>query len=187
MQRSAERMTRLVDDLLVYARHGQLSVEHEVLDLADLIHEAAGDFAAAGAAHDVRVVARAPAGLLVEGDRQALRQALANLVANALRYAPDGSEVAVTGGSEAPWVWMAVTDQGPGIAAEDHDRVFQRFYRGDPSAGRAEGRSGLGLTIVRQVAEAHGGVVRLASEAGRGAAFALWLPAARPGPTSDLR
>jgi signal transduction histidine kinase len=76
---------------------------------------------------------------------------------------------------------MAVEDDGPGIDPVDHERVFQRFWRGDPQESRAQGRSGLGLTIVRQIAEAHGGEVKLASEPGKGAAFALWLPA-RPAP-----
>ncbi len=70
-----------------------------------------------------------------------------------------------------------VEDRGPGIDPDDHERVFQRFWRGDPAESRAQGRSGLGLTIVRQTAEAHGGEVKLASRPGEGAAFALWLPA----------
>ena len=73
---------------------------------------------------------------------------------------------------------MAVEDEGPGIAPEDQDRVFQRFWRGDAANGEAR-RSGLGLTIVRQIAEAHGGEVRLVSEPGAGAAFAIWLPGAK--------
>ena len=81
---------------------------------------------------------------------------------------------------------MSVEDQGPGIAPEDHERVFQRFWRGDPAESRAQGRSGLGLTIVRQIAEAHGGEVKLASERGHGAAFALWLPGLpAPAPTQS--
>ena len=113
------------------------------------------------------------------GDRLSLRQALANLLANAVRVAPPGSTIRVRAGQEGPWVWLGVEDQGPGIDPVDHERVFQRFWRGDPREGREQGRSGLGLTIVRQIAEAHGGVVKLASSPGNGAAFALWLPAAQ--------
>ena len=83
----------------------------------------------------------------------------------------------VRGGRHDPWVWMSVEDEGPGIAPEDQDRVFQRFWRGEGGGGRSEGRSGLGLTIVRQIAEAHGGEVKLVSEPGVGSAFAVWLPA----------
>jgi signal transduction histidine kinase len=178
VKRSTERMARLVDDLLVYARQGSLSLAHERLDIAEVVATSASEFDALAAERGVRLASAAPEGLWVDGDRLALQQALANLLANALAVSPPGSTVRVTAGREGPWVWMAVSDEGPGIAPEDHERVFQRFWRGDPRTGREEGHSGLGLTIVRQVAEAHGGQVRLASEPGRGAAFALWLPAA---------
>lgn len=178
VKRSTERMARLVDDLLVYARQGSLSLAHERLDAAQVVAASVAEFDVLAAKRGVRLASAAPDGLWVDGDRLALQQALANLLANALAVSPPGSTVRVTGGREGPWVWMAVSDEGPGIAPEDHERVFQRFWRGDPRAGQEEGHSGLGLTIVRQVAEAHGGQVRLASEPGRGAAFALWLPAA---------
>jgi signal transduction histidine kinase len=177
VERSTERMARLVDDLLVYARKGTLSMEREPVDVGLLISDAAAEFAAPAEAAGQFVEREAPEGLWVLGDRLALRQALANLLANAVRIAPSGTAIRVRAGREGPWVWMAVEDQGPGIAPDDHDRVFQRFWRGDPAASRAQGRSGLGLTIVRQIAEAHGGEVKLASEPGHGAAFALWLPA----------
>ena len=113
------------------------------------------------------------------GDRLALRQALANLLANAVRLAPEGTTIRVPGRPGRAVGVAGGRGRGPGHPAEDHERVFQRFWRGDPR-GREQGRSGLGLTIVRQIAEAHGGEVKLASEPGRGAAFALWLPALRP-------
>ncbi len=177
VERSTERMGRLVDDLLVYARKGTLALEREPVDVGVLISDAADEFAAPAEAAGQFVEREAPPGLWVLGDRLALRQALANLLANAVRLAPAGTAIRVRAGRQGPWVWMSVEDQGPGIAPEDHDRVFQRFWRGDPAASRAQGRSGLGLTIVRQTAEAHGGEVKLVSEPGHGAAFALWLPA----------
>jgi signal transduction histidine kinase len=178
VQRSSERMTRLVDDLLVYARKGSLSVEREVLDASTLVRDAADEFRAPAEAKGITLVDHSPPGLWVEGDRNALRQAMANLLANAVRLSPAGTTIRVRGGAEAPWVWLSVEDEGPGIAAEDQERVFQRFFRTKPDEARREGRSGLGLTIVRQVAEAHGGEVKLVSEPGRGSAFAIWLPAA---------
>ncbi len=121
----------------------------------------------------------ATSGLVTIGDRDALRQALANLLANATRLAPEGSTITVRAGREGPWVWLAVDDQGPGIDPADHDAVFQRFWRGRLSTeGGVERRSGLGLAIVRQVVEAHGGEVKLVSAPGVGSTFALWLPAA---------
>jgi signal transduction histidine kinase len=177
VERASERMSRLVDDLLIYARKGTLSRELIPVDVASLIDDAADEFAAPAEAAGLRLDREAPKGLWVEGDRLALRQALANLLANAVRLTPPGGGVRVRAGRQGPWVWMAVEDDGPGIEPADYERVFQRFWRGDPQESRAQGRSGLGLTIVRQIAEAHGGEVKLASEPGKGAAFALWLPA----------
>lgn len=178
VERSTERMARLVDDLLVYARRGTLSLERTPLDASLLVNEAVDEFRAPAEARQVRLIGASEPALWVEGDRLALRQALANLLANAVRLSPAGTTIRVSAGREDPWVWLAVQDQGPGIDPADQERVFQRFWRGDPAASRAEGRSGLGLTIVRQIAEAHGGEVKLVSEPGRGAAFAVWLPAA---------
>lgn len=177
VQKSTERIGRLVDDLLVYARKGSLSMAREPLDAAEVVIEAAAEFEAPARERGIRLDRVVETGLWVEGDRLGLGQALANLLANAVRLAPEGSTIRLSAGREGPWVWLAVQDEGPGIAPDDQDRVFQRFWRGDPRAGRDAGRSGLGLTIVRQVAEAHGGVVKLVSEPGDGSAFAIWLPA----------
>lgn len=180
VERSSERMSRLVDDLLVYARKGTLSLERDPVDVALLIDEAAEEFNAPAVAAGVHLVHHASGGLWVIGDRLALRQALGNLLANAIRYSPEGTTVRLRGGIDGPWVWIAVEDQGAGIDPEDQDRVFQRFWRGNPREGREQGRSGLGLTIVRQIAEAHGGEVKLVSQVDHGSAFALWLPALAP-------
>ena len=102
-----------------------------------------------------------------------MRQALANLITNAVRVAPDGSAIRLGAGAESGWVWMAVEDSGPGIAPEERERVFQRFERGDDAD--YEG-TGLGLTIVRQIAESHRGEVRLVSELGKGSTFTIWVP-----------
>jgi signal transduction histidine kinase len=177
VERASERMTRLVDELLIYARQGTLSMERAPVDVGALINDAADEFTAPAEAAGLHLDREAPPGLWVEGDRLALRQALANLLANAVRLTPAGAGVRVRAGREGPWIWMAVEDDGPGIGLADQERVFQRFWRGDPKESRSQGRSGLGLTIVRQIAESHGGEVKLASEPGRGAAFALWLPA----------
>jgi len=182
VQKSTERMARLVDDLLVYARQGTLSLERSRFDAAELVAEAAEEFALTAEEQGIRIEVRAPTGLAVEGDRLALRQALANLLANAVRVSPAGTTIRVSAGAYPPWVWLAVQDEGPGIAPEDTERVFQRFWRGDGPAGTADGRSGLGLTIVRQIAEAHAGQVKLVSEPGHGATFAIWLPAPSPAP-----
>jgi signal transduction histidine kinase len=195
VQRSTERMSRLVDDLLLYARNETPALEHERIDAAVLVRDAAEEFQAPAEARGLHLVWSALPGLLTVGDRDALRQALANLLANATRLAPAGSTLGVRAGREGPWVWLAVDDQGPGIAPEDQAAVFQRFWRGPtPSGDPSERRSGLGLTIVRQVVQAHGGEVKLVSAPGVGSTFALWLPAAdqlepghRPAEPSEVR
>lgn len=187
VERSTERMRRLVDDLLLYARNETPTLEREPVDAASLVREAADEFRAPAEARGLHLVSSAPAGLITVGDRNALRQALANLLANATRLAPDGSTIGVRAGREGPWVWLAVDDQGPGIAPEDHEAVFQRFWRGRTATDAGgERRSGLGLPIVRQILEAHGGEVKLVSAPGVGSTFALWLPAVASPPTEAV-
>lgn len=100
------------------------------------------------------------------------REAIGNLVANALRHTPPGGRVTVTGAGGT----LTVADTGEGIPAADLPYVFERFRRADPSRSRATGGSGLGLAIVRQIVEAHDGTVELGSTPGVGTTVALWLP-----------
>ncbi len=177
VQHTTERMSHLVDDLLTYARQGSTVRELTRVDLADVVADTAAEFTAPAAARGLALAHAADAGLWVVGDQVALRQALANLVANAVRLAPTGSTVGILGGRQDDWVWAAVDDEGPGVPEDQRDLVFQRFFRGDGRRAREEGRSGLGLTIVRQIAESHRGEVRLHPNAAGGSTFALWLPA----------
>ncbi|MEM8707411.1 MAG: ATP-binding protein [Actinomycetota bacterium] len=175
--RSAERMTTLVDDLLVYARHGTRTMREEEFDLAELVDHLADDFAAPAETAGLALTKQLPTETLpVCGDGPAVRRAVANLIANAVRLAPDGTTVTVSADRFDDWNFISVADEGPGIAPENHVRVFQRFWRGDRGQARQQGRSGLGLTIVRQIVEAHGGRVDLASDVGRGSTFVLWFP-----------
>ncbi len=114
---------------------------------------------------------------LVMGDSDRLRQLLLNLVDNAIKYTPHGGEVVLRLQRDGTGVTVDVCDTGVGIAADDLPHVFERFYRADRSRGRPGG-SGLGLSIARWIAEAHGG--RLAAESclGQGTTFRLWLPLA---------
>jgi signal transduction histidine kinase len=184
VSRTSARMSTLVDDLVLYARREEPANRAGLIDVAPLVSEAAAEFRVAAESKSVSLDAIASPGLWVHGDATAIRQALANLLVNAIRHAPDGSAVRVAGGTEEAWVWLAVEDQGPGIAPEDQDKVWTRFWRGDRKRAREEARSGLGLTIVRQIIERHNGRVQLLSEIGRGSTFVLWFPAAEgPEPT----
>jgi signal transduction histidine kinase len=189
IERSAGRMTRLVDDLLAAARHDPGQPGSARVDATRLVQETAAEHRTIAAARGVRVAVRLPgvdgtgtAGLTVDGDADALRRALANLVDNALRFAPRGSTVTMAAGRAADWCWLAVADAGPGIPAGADDRVFERRWRVEQPlpdrAGTGESGSGLGLAIVRQIARAHRGAVRVHGGTGGGAVFVLWLPAA---------
>ena len=127
---------------------------------------------------DVELAVRSePVG--VRGHGLALRRAVDNLLSNAIRHSAAGSRVVVAVGT-APggWAFLAVTDTGPGLSAADSAQVFDRFWRADGQASH-DGHTGLGLSIVRQVAESHGGLPRVHSEPGQGSTFVLWLPTTR--------
>ena len=174
VSRSVERMSRVVDDLVTFARHETRPQHLALVDIGELARQGTAEFGGYAANHDVLLTCTAPSGLLTLGDAGSLRQALANLLSNALRVAPPGSEVQVTAGGEGAWVWLAVTDEGAGIPTAEQERVFQRFQRGRQASG--EGR-GLGLAIVRQIAESHRGEARLVSAVGAGSTFTVLLPA----------
>lgn len=178
VERTAQRMTTLVDDLLHYARRQEPANRAGLVDVAPIVGEIASEFRAAAERAGVRIDHVAMPALFVHGDGLQLRQALANLVANALRFAPRDTSLRVAAGADGGWVWLAVEDRGPGIAPEDQERVWLRFWRGDKRRAREEGRSGLGLTIVKQIVERHKGKVQLLSEPGKGSTFILWLPQA---------
>jgi two-component system, OmpR family, sensor kinase len=159
--RGIERAGRLVQQLLDLARlePGERAVAAAPLDAARLAREVVGDYAARADALGVDLGADAPGSVMLVGAEGELRSLLANLIDNALRYAPRGSQVTVSVRRAAAAVELEVVDAGPGIPPEERARVFQRFQRlpGDPTRG-----SGLGLPIARAIAERHGGSITLA-------------------------
>jgi signal transduction histidine kinase len=173
---SALRLSGLVDDLVQHAREEGPTLRRGPVDLATLVVDVTAELDGPAQARDLQLVAEGTDGrVVVVGDEESLRQALANLVGNAVRLAPEGSRVRVGAGREpSGWSWLAVADDGPGIPAEQHDLVFQRFWRGEDQQGA--GGSGIGLALVRQVAEDHGGRVGLDSAPDEGSTFTLWLP-----------
>ncbi len=170
----ADQLRRLIDDLLLASQ-----IEADRLDLrvaeTDLAAEArdAADAARAGRPA-LRVVAPLEP-VVVLADRQRLRQVLANLLTNAIKYSPDGSEVVLGVARADGEAWVTVTDHGVGIQAEALPHVFDRFFRAEGAAERAQGL-GLGLYITRRIVEAHGGTIRAESELGRGSTFTVALP-----------
>jgi signal transduction histidine kinase len=185
VKRASGRMARLVDDLLALARRQEPILEHEPVDLGVAVAEASDDFVVPAAARNIVLDRVTAPDVVVTGDRDALKRAVANLLENAVRLAPEGSRIRLATGSEGDRAWIAVTDEGPGIAPEDQPHVFDRFWRADKGRSRADGGTGLGLAIVRQIAESHSGEVRLQSKVGVGSSFVIWLPVA-PDPTPRL-
>ena len=174
--RESERMSVLVDDLLLLARLDEgRPLEREPVELGALVGEAVET---AHAVEPDRPVELTAIPLVVLGDRVRLRQAIDNLLANVRAHTPPGTPVRVTLSQAGASARLAVADSGPGLAPEQAEHVFERFYRADPSRTRASGGAGLGLSIVAAVAAAHGGSARAESEPGRGATFIVELPLA---------
>jgi signal transduction histidine kinase len=180
VKRAGDRMSLLVDDLLALARRQQPTLEHEPVDLGAAVAEASDDFVVPAETRDIVLDRAIAPGVVVTGDREALKRVVANLLDNAVRLAPAGSRIRLATGSEGNRAWIAVADEGPGISPEDQQHVFDRFWRADKARSRSDGGTGLGLAIVRQVVQGHGGEVRLHSKVGVGSSFVVWLPITRP-------
>ncbi|MFB9902356.1 sensor histidine kinase [Allokutzneria oryzae] len=164
-------LQHIIDDLqdLSLADAGALRMHPETVRVADVLPSSTQP-------EGVQYTVDVPEGLEAHADPVRLRQAVGNLVANALRHTPTGGTVAVRARRDGDEVVIEVSDTGVGIAAEDLPHVFERFWRVEKSRGRQGGGSGLGLAIVRKLAEAHGGTVTAASTLGQGSTFTLRLP-----------
>jgi len=179
MLEEVDRLARLADELLTLARWeaGEDKLRTEAVDLAAVAREVVDQLSVLAEERQQAIEIRTNGFAVVAGDRLALRQAVMNLVDNAIKYSPEGTRVIVETGTMADRVFLGVKDQGPGIAPEHRDRVFERFYRVDKSRSREMGGTGLGLSLVKWAAEAHGGHVELETEEGRGSTFRMLLPA----------
>ena len=176
IRNQVERMALLTNELLDLSRieSGAIHLEPESVDLASSVAEAQAALASRLEACDVRVEGPDGATPPVEADRTATVRIVTNLLDNALKFSPDGSVITIDVRDEDPLVAVEVCDDGPGIAAQDLDRVFERFYKAEHS--RADDGAGLGLAIVKHLVQAHGGTVAARNENGRGAAMTVRLP-----------
>lgn len=172
----AHRMATIVDDLLDLSRIEFGTGDMEPLDVAEIVRTAVGQQQHTAQHSGVSVSIEGASGCTVVGDRSQLISAVSNLVENAVKYSNRGGDVNVSCRSEEGRVEIVVADHGIGIAAADHERIFERFYRVDKGRSRATGGTGLGLSIVRHVVDNHGGTVALRSEEGRGSTFTVSLP-----------
>lgn len=179
--READRLARLADDLLTLQRiegaTGELPIRR--VDPLEVARRAAGAIEHLAELRGVSVVVTggAPA---VLGDPDRLQQVIANLLDNALRVMNEQSgTITVSLAHEGDWSTISVLDEGPGIAEEDLARIFDRFYRAEPSRERAKGGAGLGLAIVRAIIERHGGRIEAANRPEGGTRFTVYLPSLR--------
>jgi two-component system phosphate regulon sensor histidine kinase PhoR len=175
---SAQRMQRLVDDLLDLSRieSGGWKPNPTHLDVNAVVTDLLLPYRHAAQEKRIQLdTAIAPGAETVFADATALRQILGNLVDNSIRYTTDG-RITVFAEPERDGLWIGVRDTGIGIAPEHLPRIFERFYRADAARSRAAGGTGLGLAIVKHLAEAHGGRVRADSSVGRGTTIATFFP-----------
>jgi len=178
ISRESERMSLLVDDLLLLARLDEgRPLGLELVQLHVVVSEAVET---ARTVEPERAIETSIEPALVLGDRDRLRQIVDNLLSNVRAHTPPEAAVTVRVSSPNGSAVIDVEDGGPGLGSEDVGRVFERFYRADDSRARASGGVGLGLSIVSAVALAHGGTVAARSEPGRGAGFTITLPLAQP-------
>lgn len=180
VRRSIDRTSLTVDGLARFARRELPTGGELAVDLGTVVDEVITEVRAPASRRRLTLERAGVDGPAVRTDRQALRSALANVVGNAVRMAPEGSTIRCGWGVHGEWGWVGVADEGPGIPEGDHRLVFQRDWSKDRSRLHHERRTGLGLSIVRQVAEAAGGTVSLTSDPASGSSFVIWLPL-RPG------
>jgi len=179
MLEEVDRLTRLVDTLLRLSRGdaGTVRLSREAVDLGQLTREVVASLAILAEERRQRVNVDAADHVPVSADRVVLSDAITNVIDNAIKYSPAGSSIDVCVHRDGDHVTVAVTDQGPGIPAEDRERIFDRFYRIDEGRSRETGGTGLGLAIARWAVETHGGHIAVES-AGGGSTFLIVVPIA---------
>jgi heavy metal sensor kinase len=178
MLEDAQRMQDLVESLLVFARAEADTQPLQRLPIRceSLIQEVAENLRVLAEAKQQQLLVEFGTDAVVMGDPGLLREAVLNVVHNAIRYTPPGGRVTIRGRDRKGEVHLEVEDTGTGIAVEHRPHVFERFYRVDPSRSRAEGGAGLGLAIARASIERHGGRIDLESVSPRGCLFRITLP-----------
>jgi signal transduction histidine kinase len=173
-----DRLAALVEDLLFLARADAdvVPFQREPIDLAALAEEAEPALRLLGERAGVELAMKAAGPLVVRGSEPLLMRILFNLAENGVKHSGEGQRVDIAVRGDGERALLEVRDSGPGIASEDQERIFDRFYRVDPARERSG--TGLGLPLVRSIVRLHGGEIRVESEPGRGACFRVRLPLA---------
>ncbi|MCU1598160.1 MAG: two-component sensor histidine kinase [Glaciihabitans sp.] len=184
----ADRLARITQELIQLSRlqAADALTMPTLVDIDAVVSIAIDQNRVAADSHGIQLAVGKKSHAEVYGDEALLVVALHNLIANAIQYSPDSSRIGIGVTESDGIIEIAVTDQGVGIADEERDRVFERFYRSDPARSRNTGGSGLGLAIVKHVAQNHGGDVRVWSQPGNGSTFTIRLPEASPATAASL-
>ncbi|MGV8970624.1 MAG: sensor histidine kinase [Microbacteriaceae bacterium] len=188
LTKESDRLARITKEIIELSRlqAADALTKPELVEIDQVVSLAIDQNRVAADSSKVQLVSGGDAGAEVYGDEALLVVALHNLIANAVHYSPKGTRVGIGVSVSDGVVEIAVTDQGIGIVEADLDRVFERFYRIDPARSRNTGGSGLGLSIVKHVAQNHGGDVRVWSQVGHGSTFTLRLPEANQAIAASL-
>ncbi len=183
MLEEVERLTLLVDSLLTLTRAdtGATALSFAPTDVSALANDAVESLRVLADEKSIELTAETAGGVNARADAAILKQAIVNLLDNAIKYTPEHGRVAISVAEEKGNCIVEVTDTGPGIPREDRERVFERFYRGDKSRARETGGVGLGLAIAKWAVEANGGAIELIERTGRGCAFRITLPGMQAG------
>ncbi|NWF70184.1 MAG: HAMP domain-containing histidine kinase [Chloroflexi bacterium] len=172
------RMSRMVNDLLLLARadYGGIKIELFPVDLDTVVSEAYREAKMLAKDRDLQVKIEEFQPVRVNGNADRLKQLLLNLVGNAIKFTPDGGKITLGLSEKDERAYITVRDTGIGIAPDDLERIFDRFYQVDSARTHTGGGAGLGLAIAKWIAEAHGGSIRAESEVGKGTTFIITLP-----------
>lgn len=179
IRKEAERMTRMVEDLFDLAQmdEGQLQLNKEVVNFDKIIQNMIETVRPQAEAKQIHIIYHPPSSEpVIEGDADRLSQVLFNLFDNAIRHTPDGGNIDVVTRVNQENVNIDISDSGNGIPANQQPYIWDRFYRGDPSRSRKSGGTGLGLSLVKQMVEAHQGTVDLISKEGAGTTVKIKIP-----------
>jgi heavy metal sensor kinase len=180
MLEEVERLTTLVDALLTLSRAegGHVALKREPVALLDLTRDVASHLSVLAEDKRQQIDLRSDDALApVQVDRAVVREALINLLDNAIKYSPEGARILVRLRGVNRHATVEITDEGPGIAPEHHERIFERFYRVDKARSREQGGAGLGLAIAKWAIDVHGGSIEVESRIGHGSTFRVVLPA----------
>jgi signal transduction histidine kinase len=151
-------------------------MDRQPVDLAKLMAEVSEYVRVFAEAHGIAMEFKSVVPITIQGDREHLRRLLLNLVDNGIKYTPAGGLVTLTLQRDGEWAVLRVADTGIGLAPEELERIFQRFYRAPAAVDQGKEGSGLGLCIARSIAEAHGGHIQAESSLQQGSTFTVFLP-----------